>query len=474
MKRKPTFGEALVPLIGMILLLGVGYGKFGLPIQVLLICAAFVTALVAMRLGYTWDDMIKGMSERIASSLGSLLVMVCVGGMIASWMVSGTIPLMIYYGIKIIDPHFLYVTAFCVTAVVSTFTGTSFGSAGTAGVAIMGVAMALGLPLEITAGAVLSGAVFGDKLSPLSDTTILAPIAAGTTLYKHIRHMLYTTGAASICCIIVYTLLGMNTSVETMTNPEQVAVMLNTLDKLYVLSPVLLIPPIVVFAGAYTKKPTIPMLLLSSAIAIALGIVMQGFSLKVALNAFVRGFNVSMLPSVVAGAESIKVVNTLLNRGGLMGMMGTVLLVLCAFSFAGIFSKIGCIEVILERVKNSIRSVGQLVTATVCSTLFMSITTGSSYLALLIPGEMFQDLYKRFKLAPENLSRTLEDSGTCAVPLVPWSVAGTYMAATLGVPTLSYAPWAILCYGSMIFALIFGYTGLCIKKADPSESEVEE
>jgi NhaC family Na+:H+ antiporter len=466
MKRKPTFGEAMIPLVGMVLLLGIGYGKFGFPIQALLIAAAFIAALVAKKLGYTWDDMINGISERISSSLGSLFVMVCVGGMIASWMVSGTIPLLIYYGIKIIDPHYLFVTAFFVTAIISTFTGTSFGSAGTAGVAIMGVAIALGLPLDITAGAVISGAVFGDKLSPLSDTTILAPIAAGTTLYKHIRHMLYTTGAASICCIIVYTILGMNISVENVARPEQVTVMLSNLESLYQLSPVLLIPPIVVFLGAYTKKPTIPMLLLSSVIAIALGMIFQGFTLKTALNAFVKGFNVSMLPTVAAGAKSIKVINTLLNRGGLMGMMGTVLLVFCAFAFAGIFSKIGCIEVVLERVKDSITSVGNLIAATVGSTLFMSIVTGSSYLAILIPGEMFQPLFKKFHLASENLSRTLEDAGTCAVPLVPWSVAGTYMAHTLGVPTVSYLPYAVLCYGSMIFALIFGYTGLFIKKEE--------
>lgn len=408
MTRKPTFAEALVPLLGMVLLLGIGYGKYGLPIQFLLIVAAFIAAIIAKRCGYTWQDMITGIADKIQSSLPSLLVMVCVGAMIASWMISGTIPLLIYYGIKIIDPQFLFVTAFFVTAVISTFTGTSFGSAGTAGVAIMGIAIALGVPLEIAAGAVISGAVFGDKLSPLSDTTMLAPIAAGTDLYAHI-------------------------------------------------------PPVLIFWGAYTKKPTIPMLLLSSIIAIAMGMYFQGFDLKTALQAFVNGFKVTMIPGV-ADIKVAKPIITLLNRGGLMGMMSTVLLVFCAFAFAGIFSKTGCIEVVLEHIISSIKSVGQLVTATVGSALFMSIVTGSSYLAILIPGEMFRDLYKKFGLEPKNLSRTLEDAGTCAVPIVPWSVAGTYMATTLGVPTTSYMPWAILCYSSMIFAIIFGYTGFGIAK----------
>ena len=198
MTRKPTLTEAIIPLAAMLLLLGFGYGKLGLPIQALLIAAAFIASITAKRVGYTWSEMIAGISDKFHSSLPSLFLMICVGGMISSWMVSGTIPLMIYYGIKIINPQYLFVTAFFVTAVISTFTGTSFGSAGTAGVAIMGIAIALNLPLDITAGAVISGAVFGDKLSPFSDTTILAPIAAGSDLYDHIRHMLYTTGAATI------------------------------------------------------------------------------------------------------------------------------------------------------------------------------------------------------------------------------------------------------------------------------------
>lgn len=290
MIRKPTFTEALIPLLAMILLLGIGYGKYGLPIQALLLIAAAVASIIAKRVGYEWKDMINGISDKIHSSLPSLFVMVCVGAMIASWMVSGTIPMMIYYGIKIIDPQFLFVTAFLVTAVISTFTGTSFGSAGTAGVAIMGIAIALGVPLEIAAGAVISGAVFGDKLSPFSDTTILAPIAAGSELYEHIRHMLYTTGAATITCLIAYTFIGFSIPVEAMANPETVDAVLKNLEQLYSFHWILLLPPILVFYGAYTKKPTIPMLLLSSLIGIVFGMIFQDFTLKTAMMAFVNGF----------------------------------------------------------------------------------------------------------------------------------------------------------------------------------------
>ena len=463
MTRKPTFTEALIPLLGMVLLLGIGYGKYGLPIQFLLILAAILASIIAARCGYTWKDMINGIAEKIQSSLPSLLVMVCVGAMIACWMVSGTIPMLIYYGIKIIDPQFLFVTAFFVTAIISTFTGTSFGSAGTAGVAIMGIAIALGVPLEIAAGAVISGAVFGDKLSPLSDTTMLAPIAAGSELYDHIKHLLYTTGSATIVCILVYTGVGLTMDVSKMANPETVNAILQNLEQLYNFNLFLLIPPVLVFWGAYTKKTTIPVLLAASFVAIIMGIIFQGFDLKTATMAFVNGFKVNMIPGS-ADLKVVKPIVSLLNRGGLMGMMSTVLLVFCAFGFAGIFSKAGCIEVVLAKIIHSIKSVGQLITATVGSTLFMSIVTGSSYLAILIPGEMFKDLYKKFNLAPKNLSRTLEDAGTCAVPLVPWSVAGTYMATTLGVPTFEYIPWAFLCYTSFVFAIIYGYTGIGIAK----------
>lgn len=253
MIRKPTFGEAMLPLVLMIILLGLA-AKFRLPIQAMLLFAAAIAALVARRLGYVWEDMINGITDKIKSSLPSLFVMVCVGGMIASWMVSGTIPMMIYYGIKIIDPQFLFVTAFFVCAIISTFTGTSFGSAGTAGVAIMGIAIALGLPLPIAAGAVLSGAVFGDKLSPFSDTTILAPIAAGSELYDHIRHMLYTTGAASILCIIVYTAVGMTMDVKSMTNPETVKAVLTNLEQLYRFNLILFLPPTFSILGRLYQK----------------------------------------------------------------------------------------------------------------------------------------------------------------------------------------------------------------------------
>lgn len=206
-------------------------------------------------------------------------------------------------------------------------------------------------------------------------------------------------------------------------------------------------------------------MLFASVLSIIMGCVFQGFPFKTAAAAFYSGFNVSMVPGVDPSTV-IPQINTLLNRGGLMGMMSTILLIFCAFAFGGIYSKSGCIQVILEKIAGCIRSVGSLIASTVVSTIFMSIVTGSSYLAILVPGEMFSEPFERFGLHKKNLSRTLEDAGTCVVPLVPWAVAGTYMATTLGVPTVQYLPWAVLCYGSFLFALLFGFTGWTIKMAD--------
>ena len=471
MKRKPTFIESIIPLIGVFLLLGFGYGYLGLPTQGMLIISAFIAAIIAKKIGYSWNEMFDGISEKITSSLTSIFILISVGAVIGSWIVSGTIPMMIYYGIMIINPKFLLVTAFIVTAVVSSFTGTSFGSAGTIGVAIMGIAGALGVSLPATAGAVISGAVFGDKLSPFSDTTILASTAAGAGLYDHIKHMLWTTGPSALVALIVYLVAGLTTPVTSITSPERVQMLLAQLQKLFHWNLFLLIPPVIIFYGAFRKKPTIPYMLLSSVTAGALGMIFQGFTLNNTFTGIIKGFRVSLLQ--VPGFDNtniMKEVSTLLNRGGMQGMMGTVFLIICALSFAGILSKYGAMGVILDHLKKKIKSSGQLITSTVASVILMAFATGSSYMAILIPGELFQDLYKQKRLAPKNLSRTLEDSGTCVVPIIPWSIAGTFMAGTLGVPTLSYLPWAVLCYTGFIFAIIYGITGFSIAKLKDSDT----
>ena len=479
LKRKPTFIEAIIPVLAMLLLLGVGYGYLKMKAEPLLLCAAGIAAIVAVRVGVTWDEMLEGIVEKLSKTMGATLILIIVGLLIGTWMISGTIPMMIYYGIKLVNPQFLLITAFIICAIVSSFTGTSWGTVGTMGVALMGIATGLGVSLPATAGAVVAGSYFGDKLSPLSDTTNLAPIAAGSELYDHIKHMLYTTVPAFILSVIVYGIVGFGSAGAAVATPEKVQVLLDTIDMLFKVDGInillLLVPVAIVIYGSVTKKPTLPVMLASAVVALIIGVIAQGFLLSDALATTVGGFNVSMAKHI-QGFDASKAtfeVTRLLNRGGMSSMMGTLLLAYSAFGFGGIISKAGCLEVILEKILNAVKSTGGLVASTVLSCLTMALVTGSSYLSILIPGELFRDTYKAKGLAAKNLSRTLEDSGTVVVPLVPWSMAGVYMATTLGVSVVSYAPWAILCYTGFIFAIIYGFTGFGISKLSEGKKAVE-
>lgn len=464
--------QATAPIFAILLLLGIGYGVFHLKIEPLLIIAVIVAAVLGKVLGVSWEEMQEGIVEKIAKSMSATLILITVGALIGTWMFSGTIPMMIFYGIELINPNYLFVTAFLVTALISTFTGTSWGSAGTVGVAIMGIAMVQGVSLPITAGAVVAGAFFGDKLSPLSDTTNLSPVVAGSNLYEHIRHLLYTTIPASLIGLVVYFIVGWSTYTSNAFDREKIEAMTSALTAMFHWNVLLIVPVLIVLVGSIKKYPTIPIMIISSITAIILGVVVQSMSLENAFLATVQGFNVSM---VTAGgfdpAATPEAVQKLLNRGGMSSMMQTVLIAFCSFAFAGVISKIGCLEVVLEKLNEKVKSTGSLVLTTVLSCVIMAITTGSSYLAILIPGELFKDAYAQRGLHPKNLSRTLEDSGSIVVSLIPWSMAGVYMSSTLGVPVIEYLPWAIMCYLGFIIAIIYGYTGFTIEKINSSSND---
>ena len=467
----PTILEALIPVIAMLLVLFIGKGLLGYSTEPLLIIVACVAAFIAWRVGCTWDDMLDEISQKIAKGMPAILILIVVGAMVGTWMTSGTIPMMIYYGVQIVSPKWLLVTAFLITCLVSVATGTSWGSVATMGVALMGIASALGVNPAATAGAVIAGSYFGDKISPLSDTTNLAPLAAGSNLYEHIGHMFWTTIPATIVSLVVYAIVGLNANTTAGATSEAVTNMMAQLDQMYSWNLLILLPVIIVLAGSLLKLPTIPVMLLSTIVAGVEGIFLQDISLKNVLTATVNGFNVTMIerPGFDPATAAFEVTK-LLNRGGMNGIMSTTLLVFCAFCFAGIMSRAGCLEVVLKAILSVAKSTGALVLATVVSCITMALTTGNSYLSILIPGEMFRDAYKERGLHPKNLSRTLEDAGTVFVPLVPWSAAGAYMTATLGVETLDYLPWAILCYTGFVFAIIYGFTGIGIAKLPKEEA----
>lgn len=466
-KKKPTTAQALFPIIFMFVILAVGYGYLGLKTEFLMILAGLVAGVMAYYLGFDWKEMLDAIIEKIASALPATLILWSVGLLIGGLMFCGAVPMIIYYGVQIVNPKFMLVTAFFASAILSVVTGTSWGAAGTIGVAMMGIAGGLGVSLPATAGAVVSGAFFGDKLSPLSDTTNLAPMAAGSELYEHIAHMLYTTIPATIVSLAVYFVVGLKTTGSLVT-PESVQLMMDQLDEMFVFNPIILLPFVLVIAGSFLKWPTIPTMVGSSFLCIILGITVQGFSLVNGTTALISGFDLSMTGFTgEASAEVIK----LINRGGVTSVTGTTVLIFCAMGFAGIISVSGMLDKVLELLLKKVKSTVGLIGSTIAACFTVALTTGSSYLTILVPGELFKDAFKKRGLAAKNLSRTLEDSGTVLVPLVPWSAAGTYMAVTLGVDTVKYLPWAIMNYTGIVMAIILAVTGFGIAKIKPGEEE---
>ncbi|GAA0103828.1 Na+/H+ antiporter NhaC [Paraclostridium sordellii] len=468
-KKKPTVLQAITPILFMIVALAVGYGYLKMKIEPIMVISAFFAAIIALKLGYTWEEMQKSIIDKIASALPATLILWSVGFLIGSLMFAGTVPMIIYYGVQLINPKFILVTAFISSALLSLVTGTSWGAAGTIGVAMMGIAGGLGVSLPATAGAVVAGAFFGDKLSPLSDTTNLAPMAAGSELYEHIKHMLYTTLPAAIVSLIVYLFVGFKTSGADMATPELVTTMTTQLDSMFNFNIVLLMPIVFVILGSVRKWPTIPTMLGTSIFTIILGVAVQGFSLVDGFSALVGGFDVTMTGYVGEVAEEVL---KLINRGGVASVTSTTVLIFCAMGFAGIVSVSGMLDVVLELLMSKVKSTFGIILSTIVSCFTVAFVTGSSYLSILIPGELFKDVYPKKGLSPKNLSRTLEDSGTVIVPLVPWSAAGAYMASTLGVSTMEYLPWAVLNYTGIIFAIILAATGFGISKIDNKGKEL--
>jgi NhaC family Na+:H+ antiporter len=452
--KQPSFIQSLTPLIAIAIFLSVGYGVFGLRIEILLIAAAAVAGIIAVRLGYSYKEIENGILESMLKGMPAMLVVIVVGALIGSWIAAGTIPLLIYYGLKIISPGLFLVTACIVSSCISLVTGTSYGTAGTIGVAFMGIAQGLGVPLGQAAGAIVAGAYFGDKISPFSDTTNLAPIAAQSNLFDHIRHMLWTTTPAWLLGLVVYLLLGLFSRHGDTVSLEKTEMIMAVLKSGFKFHWLLLLPPAITLYLAIKKKPVIPGMLISAAVAVILAIFIQRVEVVTAVRSMVFGF-------VATTGEDM--VDSLLTRGGMVNMMDVTLIAFCAFAFGGIMQKAGMLDVLLERLVRIANTVGKIIAATVTSCITTALLTGSSFLSILIPGELFAPIYKRNKLAAKNLSRTTEDSGTVVVPLIPWSIAGVFMSGTLGVEnSLVYAPWAIMCYTGFIFALIYGFTGFAI------------
>ena len=465
MKRAPTLFESVSCFLFLAVIIGVGFGYFDIPIQPLLLLSAAYAAFIAYRVGLTWEDMEKGITTRLNTAMPAIFIIFAVGVIVGTWIYSGTVPMLIYYGLLIIDPTYFLVTAFIITTVVSVATGTAWGSSATAGVALMGIAIEMNVPLGIAAGAIISGAIFGDKLSPLSDTTNLAALVVQVDLYDHIKHMLWTTIPASLVGLIVWFIVGMNLDTGTASS-DNVTGLTSELSAIFNWNIFMLLPFVIILWGAFARKPIVPIMLLSSVVAVFIGMFSNGFSFVDGFTAMANGFSVDMISP---NSEFSETVSSLLNRGGIFSMVTIVVTIFCGYAFAGIVEAAGCLDRILESFTKWVQSSWQIVGSTILGSILIVFTAGVASISIIMMGVLMKDAYTKKGMDGLNLSRTLEDSGTMILGFVPWGVSAIYYLEVLGVGVGDYWMWAIPCYLCVVFAMIYAVTGIGIKKLKKAE-----
>ena len=415
-----------------------------------------MAASVAAFWKHPWKEIQEGMVHGISLAMGAILILMVVGTMIGTWISGGIVPSMIYYGLKVLSPGIFLVATLIICSIVSLGTGSSWSTAGTVGVALVGVGRGLGIPVSMVAGAIISGAYFGDKMSPLSDTTNLAPAVAGTDLFSHVRHMVYTTTPGYILSIILYGLLGAKFSGEILRD-QNIDTILSHIQSPFYVHPILLLPPCLVILMVVKKVPPLPALLGGTALGGIFAMVTQSNSLAEVIQAAHSGY---------LSQTGVEMVDDLLTRGGLVNMMPTVALIICALSFGGIMEKTGMLEAIARALLKRVRRTGSLVAITIFSCIGMNAIASDQYIAIVIPGRMYKNAFDARGLHPKNLSRCLEDSGTLTSPLIPWNSCGAFMHATLGVNPLLYLPYAFLNLSNPVVSLFYGYTGITMTKTE--------
>ena len=466
-KRDPKLWEALIPVILTIgVLMYTVIPAFGVEgeVHIPLIFGALISAVMAVFVwGFKWKEIEEGILSSIAGTMQAIIILAIIGMIVGTWILSGVVPVMIYYGLQILNPAIFLVASCLLCSVISLATGSSWTTAGTVGIALMGVAAGLGIPAPMAAGAIISGAYFGDKMSPLSDTTNLAPAMAGANLFDHVRHMFYTTGVSLVIALIGFGVLSAQFAGQAI-DMTAINGILTLMRDNFNLSPFLLLVPVLVILMVARKVPAIPGLFMGTVLGGIAAMLFQGASLPTVMDVMQNGFSME---------SGNAVLDDLLSRGGLQGMMWTISLILCALTFGGILEKTRVLEVIAGSILRYAKSTGSLVFATVFTSIFTNVLAGDQYLSIVLPGKMYKDEFERRGLAPRNLSRCLEDAGTLTSPLVPWNTCGVTMSTNLGVPTIEYLPYCFLNLVNPIVSIVYGYTGITMMKVqdDPSHAK---
>jgi len=480
----PGLVEALVPVVVLVTLLALsvhlfGDGSSGGPNQIALILSAGVAGLLGARLGYSWRELEKGIVHGISLSMGAMLILLVVGALIGTWILSGVVPTMIYYGLEILRPDVFYAAACLICALVSLATGSSWTTASTIGIALVGIATAQDLNLGLTAGAIISGAYFGDKMSPLSDTTNLAPAVAGTDLFTHIRHMTWTTTPSLLLALAGFAVVGWSS--PRPVDPPDLGAILGALDSSFAIGPHLLLPAVLVLVLVMRRVPAFPALLVGSLVGAVFAVVFQ----PRAVLTFVGDSDLPRALALVKGCWTAlfdgfrlqsgnAALDDLLSRGGMASMLSTVWLILSAMMFGAVMETTGMLEKLARTILSMVRSTGSLVAATLCSSIGANVLASDQYIAIVLPGRMFRAEYARRRLHPKNLSRALEDAGTLTSPLVPWNTCGAFMAQTLGVATFTYLPWCFFNLLNPVVSAVYGFTGFTIESLPVEEPDEDE
>lgn len=471
--RKPALWEALIPIVFLIIILASNVYYFGDDAlsgsnQIGLLLSATVAGLMALRLGFKFSTMLDGIVSSISSALSAILILLLIGSLAGTWLLSGVVPAMIYYGLKILNPTIFLFAACIVSAIVSVASGSSWSTIATLGIALLGIGQALGMHEGLVAGSIISGAYFGDKMSPLSDTTNLAPAMAGTDLFTHIRYMAYTTGPSYIITLIIFLVLGFTAS--NSTEIGQIDAVLAAIEGSFNINGWLFLVPAVVIGMIVRKVSALPALLFGTLLGGLFAIIFQPHVVEQVsgvsgnfLEACYKGVMKAMYGSISVVTDS-ELVNELLSTRGMSGMLNTIWLIVCAMVFGGIMEVTGMLERITASIIKLANSTGSLVLSTAGTCIFFNTTASDQYLAIVVPGRMFAKTYKDRGLAPENLSRTLEDSGTVTSVLIPWNTCGATQSSVLGVATWVYAPYCFFNIISPLMTIAFAYFNIKIRR----------
>jgi NhaC family Na+:H+ antiporter len=473
--RQPSMLDSLIPIIVLIGLLVTAVTFFGDssssgPNQIALLLATGVAAVIGLKNGYTWHSMEKAIIHGISISLGAVLILLAVGSLIGTWLLSGTVPTMVYYGLKIIDPSWFYAATCLVCGIVAMSIGSSWTTAATVGVAFIGIAGGFDLSTSVTAGAVISGAYFGDKLSPLSETTNLAPAVAGSELFEHIRYMLWTTIPSITIALILFLIIGFNHSSTDMGNTDSIVSLTSTLENTYNISALNLIPLLILLVLAYKKMPAFPAVAIGAVIGAIWALIFQQDLILAMAEEGVESTKAIIMVVWTAFFDGVVVetgnseIDQLLSRGGMSGMLNTIWLVVTALSFGAILEHLGMLKKFVESILATAKSTGSLIASTVATCIGTNLITADQYMAIVMPGRMYKDEYKKRGLHPVLLSRTLEDSGTITSPLIPWNTCGAFMFGALALTSYDYIFYCFFNLINPVLAVAYGYMGFKIKK----------